>query len=160
MPNIGIEFKGKAFLLDKTTLAETATFFQISDSLPTYFSSAEVFDADGNSLPCIESFQKRIDFKNLSFYFTGLAEDSLALSIIEVNLAGPLSVQLDNNKIDNSTLQIPQQYTDCIMFPVYGEDSHNALFSISGSKFGINFLVDSVSNKIELSKLFISKKID
>lgn len=158
LPGQGIEIKGKSFLLNKTSFKQTLSFFNIKDTLLELSSTAMAYDSEGNSVPCIETSQKRVDHQNLSFYFTGRSLDSIKLNVIEIRLNGSLTVELDGKKIDNSYLQMPSKFRNSIRFPTNEEDIHRTLFQENESDFGITFCVDSVRNSIRLEKLLILRK--
>lgn len=157
-PSQGIEINGRLFLLNQTSYNQTLSCLNIKDTLTEYSSTALVFDSQGNSLPCIETSQKRIDYQNISFFYTGQRSDSLKLNIIEIRLNGPLTVSLDGKQIENTTLAIPSKYPNSIRFPVEGEDIHGSIFQENQSDHGIIFWVDSMHNSIKIDRLFIQKK--
>lgn len=159
LPNQGIEIKGTLFQLDKTTYKQTLLFFNIKDTLFEYSTTAMVYDLEGNSLPCEETAQKRIDYQNVSFYFTGHRSDSLKLDIIEVRLNDAVTVSLDGKQIENSLLKIPAKYPNSIRFPFDSENIHETIFMENTSDYGITFSIDSIQNSIKLNRLFIQKKI-
>lgn len=158
LPSRGIEINGRLFLLNQTSYNQTLSCFNIKDTLNEYSSTALVFDSEGTSQPCIETFQKRIDYQNISFFFTGQRRDSLKLDIIEIRLNGPLTVSLDGKQIENTTVAIPSKYPNSIRFPVEGEDVHGSIFQENESDHGIIFCIDSIQNSIKLDRLFIQKR--